>query len=452
MRNLRLAYRTLFRTPLVTGVAVLSLALGIGANAAIYSLFHELLLAPLPVPHPEQLVVFGGNTPTPGGHQTTLAGGDSKWVFSYAMFRDFEAQPGPFSGVAAHQDFQANIAFRRNTVNVNAEYVSGSYFPVLGVKPALGRLIGPEEDKVIGANPYVVLSHSYWTNQLGSDPSVLGQTMTVNGQIFRIIGVAPAGFQGTTLGNKPDLFVPITMRGALEGFNGYQDRRRYWVYVFARTHPGVALAQAQARENVLFHRIVNDVEAPLQKGLSEKTLALFKARHLELVDGRRGSSDLHQQTQMPMLLLFGTTLFVLVIACANIANLLLARAANRATEIAVRLSLGATRKQLLAQLLTESVLLAVLGGLAGLIVAWATLKGLVLLLPADVSQALSFTLDGRAVVFAGLLSMVTGVLFGLFPAVHSTRLDLVTSPRSGSGKTSATRGATRFRTSLVTAQ
>ena len=452
MRNLRLAYRTLFRTPLVTGVAVLSLALGIGANAAIYSLFHELLLAPLPVPHPEQLVNFGGNTPSPGSHQTTQAGGDSRWVFSYAMLRDLEAQPGPFSGIAGHQDFSPNIAFRRNTVNVSAEYVSGSYFPVLGVKPALGRLIGPDEDKVIGANPYVVLSHAYWTNQLGSDPSVLGQNITVNGQIFRIIGVAAAGFEGTTLGNKPDLFVPLTMRGALEGFNGYQERTRYWVYIFARLKPGVTLAQAQARENVLYHRIINEVELPLQKNVSEKTLAQFRRKQLELVNGRRGASDLHEQTEMPMLLLFGTTLFVLVIACANIANLLLARAANRATEIAVRLSLGATRRQLLAQLLTESVLLAVLGGLAGLIVAWATLRGLVLLLPEYMSSTISFALDGRAIAFAAVLSLVTGILFGLFPALHSTSPDLVTALRSGSGKTSATRGAARFRTSLVTAQ
>jgi predicted permease len=456
MRNLKLAYRTLFRTPLVTGVAVLSLALGIGANAAIYSLFHELLLAPLPVPHPEQLVNFGGNTPTPGGHQTTLAGGDAEWVFSFAMFRDLEAQPeaggGPFTGVAGHQDFTANVAFRGNTVNANAEYVSGLYFPVLGVRPALGRLFGPDDDKVVGGNPFVLLSHSYWTNQLGGDPSIIGQVMMVNGQALRIMGVAAAGFEGTTLGKKPDFFVPLTMRGALEGFKGFENRRRYWVYVFGRLRPGVTIAQAQARENILFHRIVNDIEVPLQTGVSEKTLTQFKAKQLRLVDGRRGSSDLHEQTEMPMLLLFGTTLFVLVIACANIANLLLARAANRSTEIAVRLSLGATRKQLLVQLLTESVLLAALGGLAGVVVAWATLRGLVVLLPGDVSSALSFTLDGNAIAVAGVLSIATGLLFGLFPALHSTRPDLVAALRSGSGKTSATRGATRFRTSLVTAQ
>jgi predicted permease len=452
MRNLRLAFRTLFRTPLVTGVAVLSLALGIGANAAIYSLFHELLLAPLPVPHPEQLVNFGGNTPSPGGHQTTLAGGSSVWVFSYPMFRDLEADAGPFSGVAGHQDATVNVAFGGNTASAHIEYVSGSYFPVLRVGSAVGRVFGIDDDKVIGANPYVVLSHAYWTNQLGGDRAVIGRVMTVNGQLLRVIGVAAAGFEGTTLGRKPDLYVPITMRGALEGFQGYENRQRYWIYLFARLRPGVTIAQAQARENVLYHRIINDVELPLQKGASEKTLNQFKVKRLAVVDGRRGSSDLHEQTEMPMLILFGTTLFVLVIACANIANLLLARAANRSTEIAVRLSLGATRRQLLVQLLTESVLLAGLGGLAGVLFAWATLHGIVALLPADVVSGLSFTLDGRAIVFAGALSLATGLLFGLFPALHSTRPDLVSALRSGSGKTSATRVASRFRNTLVTAQ
>jgi predicted permease len=452
MRNLRLAFRTLFKTPFVTVVAILSLALGIGANAAIYSLFNEMLLAPLPVPHPEQLVNFGGNNPSPGSHQCGQAG-NCEWVFSYRMFRDLEAQPGPFSGVAGHVLISPNISFRGNTVNGSGELVSGSYFPVLGVKPALGRLFGVKDDEIIGAHPIVVLSHGYWTSQLGSDPSVIGQIITVNGQQMTIVGVSAAGFEGTTLGNKPDLFAPLSMRAALSpGFNSFDDRRQYWVYLFGRLKPGLTIERASAQENTLYHSIINNVEVPLQKGVSASLTVRFKAKKLLLTDGRRGLSELHRQTQMPLVLLFAITLFVLTIACANIANLLLARAANRSLEMAVRLSLGATRAQLLAQLLTESVLLAVLGGLAGLVVGWGTLRAIVVLLPNSISSTLSFSLSGTAIGFAGLLSMATGLMFGLFPALHSTRPDLVTALRDGSGKTSATRAATRFRTSLVTAQ
>ncbi|MFI5227578.1 MAG: ABC transporter permease [Gemmatimonadales bacterium] len=452
MRHIRLALRTLFKTPFVTAVAIMSLALGIGANAAIYSLFNELLLAPLPVSHPERLVNLGGNTVSPGSHQCGLAG-NCQWVFSYRMFRDLEAQPGPFSGVAAHVIFTANIAFHGNTSNESAELVSGSYFPVLGVRPAIGRLFTVDDDKTIGGQPIVVLSHEYWQSQLGGDPSILGQTISVNGKELTVIGVSAAGFEGTTLGNKPALFVPVTMRAAMnQGAEAFDDRRQYWLYLFARLAPGVTPAQARARENVLYHSIINSVEAPLQAGVSASTLARFKAKTLELGDARRGLSTLHEQTEMPLVLLFGITLFVLAIACANIANLLLARAANRSLEMAVRLSLGAERRQLLAQLLTESVLLAALGGLAGLAVAWATLHAIVALLPLGVSSTLSFTLRPQAIGFAALLSMATGLLFGLFPALHSTRPNLVSALRDGSGKTSATRAATRFRTSLVTVQ
>jgi predicted permease len=452
MRNLKFAFRTLFKTPFVTVVAILSLALGIGANAAIYSLFNQMLLAPLPVVHPAQLVNFGGNSVNPGS-QSCGGAGDCDEVFSYQMFRDLEARPGPFTSVAAHVIFDANIAFRGQTLSSSGELVSGSYFPTLGVKPALGRVFGVNDDKTIGGDAVAVLSHSFWQTHLGADPAVVGQPIVVNGQTFTIIGIAAAGFEGTTLGNQPDLYVPLTMRAAmLSGWKGFDNRRWYWAYLFARLKPGVSIAQAQVQENVLYHSIINNVEAPLQKGLSATTLARFKAKTLTLADGRRGQSSLHQQTKTPLLLLFGITLIVLAIACANIANLLLARAANRSLEMAVRLSLGGTRGQLLTQLLTESVLLAVLGGVAGLAVAYATLKGIVALLPGDVATTMHFGLSGAAILFAGALSMLTGLLFGLFPALHSTRPDLVTTLRDNSGKTSSTRGATRFRTSLVTAQ
>src|SRR6185437_6552933 len=224
-----------------------------------------------------------------------------------------------------------------------------------------------------------------------------------------IVGVAQPGFDGTTLGSRPDVFVPLTMRGALSsGWHRYDDRRQYWLYLFARLAPGVTMEQAAARENVLYHSIIDNIEAPLQQGVSPRTLAQFKAKKLALADGRRGLSGLHGQTKTPLTLLFAITVVVLAIACANIANLLLARAANRSLEMAVRLSLGATRGQLLVQLLTESMLLAVMGGAAGLFVAYVTLEALVAILPGSVASTLDFSVSGSAIAFAAILSMVTG--------------------------------------------
>ena len=451
-QDVQYALRQLRRSPAFS-IAILSLALGIGANAAIYSLFNEMLLAPLPVSHPERLVDFGGNSLNPGSQSCGLAG-DCDQVFSYKMFRDLEAKPGPFVGVAAHTIFDANIAFRGQTSSTSGELVSGSYFPLLGVRPALGRLFGVEDDRTIGGHPIVVLSYAYWESHLGADPSLIGRSIDVNGRTLTIVGVAARGFDGTTLGNKPDVFVPLTMGAALTppGFAGFRDRTRYWLYLFARLTPGTSMTQAQARENVLYHSLINNVEVPLNEGLSATIMARFKAKTLTLTDGRRGQSTLHQNIETPLILLFAITLVVLVIACVNIANLLLARAASRTLEMGVRLSLGGTRMRLLAQLLTESVLLATIGGIGGLGVAYATLKGIVALLPGDLASTLSFSLSGRAILFAGMLSMITGVLFGLFPALHSTRADLATALRDNSGKSSSTRGATRFRTSLVTVQ
>jgi predicted permease len=455
MRNLKLAFRTLFTTPFVTVIAVLSLALGIGANAAIYSLFDQMLRRPLPVYQPARLVDLRSPGPQQGSNSCNQAGGCDE-VFSYPMFRDLEQANTALSGLAGHRAFGVNIAMSGQTpISAMGMYVTGSYFPVLGVKASLGRLFTVNDDVTIGGNPVAVLGHSYWETQLGSNPSVVNQQITVNGQKLTIIGVAPIGFDGTTLGVKPAVYVPMTMRGLVSPGTrggGFDRRNDYWMYVFGRLKPGATIEQGAASLNSAYSPILNDVEAPLQKGMSEKTMKAFREKKILLTDGSRGQSSMHKEASTPIYMLFAITAIVLLIACANIANLLLARAANRQMEMAVRLSLGATRRQLIAQLLTESVLLAAIGGIVSIYVAHITLDGIVAMLPPDASTQMNFSLSIGAMLFAGALSILTGIFFGLAPAIQSTRPDLVTELRNNSGKLSGGRGAARFRTSLVTAQ
>ena len=452
MANLKLAFRTLFKTPFVTAVAIISLALGIGANAAVFSLFDQMLLQALPVQEPDRLVNLEAPGPK-GGSQSCNQAGDCDVVFSYPMFRDLERGQSVFTGIAAHRLFGANIAYRNQTMNGEGMLVSGSYFPVLGLRPALGRLLTPADDEAIGANFVAVLSHSYWESRLGSDPGVLNETMVINGQSMTIVGVAPRGFEGTTLGGRPRVFVPITMRGLMSpGWEGFENRRSYWAYLFARLKPGVSIEQARTAMNALYRPIVNDVEAPLQEGASEQSMKRFREKPIVLEPGQRGQSSTHEEASTPLMLLFGITGIVLLIACANIANLLLARAANRSLEMAVRLALGASRRQLLTQLLTESVLLAILGGAVSLLVARWTLSGIGALLPPQASETLQLELQPSVVWFAAAMSIGTGLLFGMFPALHSTRPDLITTIRANTGQPSGARAAARFRTSLVTAQ
>jgi predicted permease len=452
MANLKLAFRRLVKTPFVTIVAVISLALGIGANAAIFSMFDQMLLAPLPVKEPGRLVNLGAPGPKPGS-QTCSQAGDCDVVFSYPMFRDLEKADTGFNGIAAHRIFDANVAYRGQTFNGEGMMVSGSYFPVLGLQPALGRLLGPEDDTTIGSHFVAVLTYGYWVSRLGSNPSVLNEPIIVNGQSMTIVGVAPRGFDGTTLGARPQLFVPVTMRGLMvPGWKGFENRRRYWMYLFARLKPGVSIEQARTAINVPYRGIVNEVEAPLQTGMSPQTMERFKAKQVTLDAGQKGQSSARGEAKTPLAMLLGITGIVLLIACANIANLLLARGAGRATEMAVRLSLGASRWQLLRQLLTESLLLAALGGALSLLIARWTLALVVSLLPVQAATTLDFALHWPVVGFAAVMSITTGLLFGMFPALHSTRPDLIATIKGAAGQPSGARAASRFRTALVTAQ
>ena len=452
MINLKYALRVLFKTPFVTLVAIVSLSLGIGANAAIFSIFNQMLLRVLPAQEPGRLVNLSAPGPKPGSLFCNQAG-DCDDVFSYPMFRDLERVQTVFTGIAAHRLFGANLAANGQTLNGQGLLVSGSYFPLLGVRPALGRLLDPNDDRVPGESHVVVLSHAYWESRFALDPGILKHPLVVNGQEMTVVGVAPSNFNGTTLGARPEVFVPITMRELMEpGSKGFDNRRSYWAYLFARLKPGMSLEQARTALNGQYHAIINDVEGPLQKGMSDQTMARFKAKQILLAPGMRGQSSISLEVKAPLTLLLGVTAFVLVIACANVANLLLARAAARAGEMAVRLSIGARRWQLVAQLLAESCLLAVFAGCAGLLVAHWTLSLIASLLPVQAVRTLQFELDLPVLLFAAALTLGTGLLFGLFPALHSTRPDLVSSLKGQAGQPSGARSAARFRTILATAQ
>ena len=452
MSSLKFALRTLFKTPFVTAIAIVSLALGIGANAAIFSCFNQMLLESLSVPHPGDLVNLGAPGPKPGSSNCGQPG-DCDVVFSYEMFRDLQKVQTSFTGIALHQPFGANLAFEGQTMSGQGLLVSGNYFQVLQVQPALGRVFDSNDDRLVGEAPVVVLGHGLWTKQFGGDAGVLNKTVRINGQTLTVVGVAAPAFDGTTLGLKPVVYVPITLKALMNpGWNAWSNRTNYWAYLFARLRPGVTIDGARQALNAQYHAILNDVEAPLQQGVSDATLARFRARQVAVEPGGTGQSTVRDQTRTPLYLLLGVTAFVLLIACANIANLLLARSAARAGEMAIRLSIGASRARLIGQLLTESLLLAVLGGIAGIAVAHGTLKLIMALLPAQVAQSMAFAISGRAMLFAAVLTIGTGLLFGLFPALHSTRPDLVSTLKNQAGQPSGATRAARFRLGLATAQ
>src|SRR5690349_10175021 len=453
MRNLKLAFRTLGRTPFVTAVAALSLGLGIGANSAIYSIFYRMVRQELPVRDADRLVNFSAPGPKNGSTSCGQAGSCDD-VFSYPMFRDLQkARLTAFTAIVGHRDIGANISYGRSAFAKGGFLVSGSYFPILEIRPALGRLLAPPDDDV-SAPPVVVLAHWFWETNLGGDLGVIGKTLTVNGKPTTIVGVAPKDFNGTTYGSRPAFYATLAM-GPVIGTaieRRIDDRRAYWIYAFARLAPNATIDQARTQVNGVYQPIIRDVEAPLQRNMRDSVMKRFLAKRVVIEPGARGQSDMGDEARPALFMLFAITGLVLLIACANIANLLMARATSRELEMAIRLSLGATRRQLLAQLLTETMTLAVIGGVLSLAFASWTLQGVSALLPQQVTEQMALGMNWAAVGFAAVLSLVTGIAFGLFPALHSTRPDLVTALRNNSGKLAGGRTARRFRTTLATAQ
>jgi predicted permease len=455
LQDLRYAIRSLTRRPLVTSVAVLSLALGIGVNSAIFSLFDRLILRRLPVPSPHEIVLVSSPGPKPGGRSTDDFTGGVDAIFSYPLFRDLERIEDDGLQLAAQGSFGAQVAYEGQSSEASALLVSGHYFPALGVTPAIGRLIGPQDDRVPGGHPVVVLSYDFWRTRFGSDAGIVNRTLTVNGSAMTIVGVAPSGFTGITALQRPQLFVPLGMAEQAfrdPGWNGLTARNSHWLYLFARTETGFSRERAEQLVNVSFAGLIRDVEYPaLLPVMGDTDRQAFQKRQIYLQDGARGANGNRRAIQTVFALLFAVTGFVLAIACANVANILLAQVAAREREMSVRLSLGASRYRVVRLLLTEATLLGVLGGAGALAVGNLTIRGMLAILPAD-GPVLQPVMDTRLLAFTLALGLLTSVAFGLFPSMHGVRAALAGGMHAYTARASGSRTAARFRTSMAVTQ
>jgi predicted permease len=407
-QDLRYGARMLMKTPIVTVVAVFTLALGIGANTAIFSGVNAFLLRPLPVPEPDQIVRPVEITEDRGHAEE----------FSYPDFADYRDQSTVFQGVVAENMTQAVISAENQNDVIWGQTVSGNYFDVLRIKPILGRTFAPDEDETLGTHAVVVIGHNLWQRRFASDPNIVGKTINLNNRPYNVIGVAPQTFKGTKFALSLDFWAPMAMVEELDRSpNQLKERGSHWMNIFARLKPGVSLDQASAEMSAIAQR--------LNQAYPDDRANTTRVKVQTEIDGRWDEAAIIVKSGSAIAM--AIVGFILLIACANVANLLLARAASRRKEIGVRLALGASRARLISQLLTESMLLSVLGGGFGLLLAfWVSglMQAFIPVLPYNIISDF-FALDRRALIFTFVISLATGLIFGLAPAWHASNPEIV---------------------------
>jgi predicted permease len=448
LRDFLYSLRTLRKSPIFLTVAVLSLALGIGANTAIFTLINQLILQPLPVKNPEQLVMLAGR----GKH---YGGNNGMDRLSYPMYQEIRDKNEVFSGMFCTYPSTVSASFNGGTELIGADFVSGNYFPVLGVGAAVGRVFTASDDLTQGGHPLAVLSYGYWRARFAADPGIVGKQIVVNGSSLTIIGVSAAGFDGVEPGRAPQIRIPMTMKDELprSDFKRLNNNRFRWTEVFGRLKPGMTMEKAQAGLQPLFHQILN-------REVTEKAFAKaspivkegFLKMWMEVMPGSKGRSNLRRVYSKPLFALMAIVGLVLLIACSNLANLLIARASARQKEIAIRLALGAGRASLIRQLLMESMVLATVGGVLGVGLAVMIDRALIGFLPSGHTPlSLSSTPDWTVLGFTFAISLLAGVAFGLAPALQSTRPKLATTLKDQAGGV-IRGGSAGLRKGLVVAQ
>ena len=444
--DIRYAFRMLAKNPGFALVVMLTLALGIGANAAMFAFTDKVLLQTLPVERPQELLVVSTYDPKSN---------EPQYSFSYPMYQDLRDQSGQFlSGVIARAGVQMNVSYGDQNERVRGELVSGNFYQVLGVRPWAGRLFTAEDDVTPGAHPVAVLSYAFWNRRFAKDPSIVGKTILINEHPITVLGVTPPGFYGLNLSNDPDVRVPMMMTPVFNPFppTRMKSRTHQWLTLMARRRSDVSETQAQAGIDVLYRRLRESEAQQVAANYSPYAREQFFARRIALRPGAQGFQSLQTEMKTSLLLLLGATFVVLLILCANLANLMMARATVRAQEIGVRLALGAGRLRLLRQWLTEGVVLSLLGGVVGVFIALWLKAGLLAFMPADVRANLNVPFGWRFYGFIFGVSLAVGLAFSFAPAIQAARYSFSSGFRLESRSVTSAGKLLSLRSALILAQ